>query len=564
MTSAPKVRLLVFFFLMSGLVAGRSLLIAQDQAAVRQYAPNRLVPDFVPDEDVGQAFGDADNWWDISAYVSIVDGDAELIRAGDATRDFAQVPLEAGDTVRTARGRVELLLDDGSVVSLDEYTTLTVDSQQSWRLQGGRVKLAWRGGAFAVDASPTGMAHLRGDGDYWVRLAPNRRGDAEAELAVTSGSAALENALGRTQIRPGTRALTTAVFAPSVPYAFSAPADAFERWATANENDRYGVESANYLPTELRAYGGAFDRDGYWSQHQSYGWVWYPRVSVGWQPYYGGRWSFIANFGYSWVGGARWEWPAYHYGQWDRRGTQWFWVPSRNVQHRRVGYAAPRRSVTTSVAYYSRRTSTRSGPSRGSQTIQRNAGGGRNTGRRDVAQQPRAVPRSGADTRAVRPSPSQTRQSTSQARPQQARHQQARPLPATRQGQSTPPATRRPSSTSRPSPAASSSSRTTPSPTRQAPAPARQRQPSARPATTGSRSSTSRSAPRPAPRSGPTTRPSQPQRSAPSSARTPSRSAPTSGSRTPSAGSRSSGSGRGGQSSRSGTATRRSGRGGGG
>ena len=135
----------------------------------------------------------------------------------------------------------------------------------------------------------------------------------------------------RVPVRAGTRALTTASYAPSVPYAYTTPRDDFERWTESLEADRYGVESVRYLPVELRAYGGDFDRHGSWGRYGSYGWVWYPRVSVGWQPYRTGRWSFVVNFGYSWIGGSRWEWPTHHYGRWERGGSRWFWVPQRPV-----------------------------------------------------------------------------------------------------------------------------------------------------------------------------------------------------------------------------------------
>jgi len=157
-------------------------------------------------------------------------------------------------------------------------------------------------------------------------------------------------------VREGTRALTTAAYAPSTPYAYSSPRDAFERWTEELEGDRYGVESARYLPDELRYYGGVFDRSGSWQHHPSYGYVWYPRVGLDWRPYYGGRWSFVVGFGYSWVGGSRWSWPTHHHGRWDRVGARYFWIPTRPTQHRFVGYSAPRQSYTAPVNYYNRTT----------------------------------------------------------------------------------------------------------------------------------------------------------------------------------------------------------------
>lgn len=340
MSSVRTVRLFLVFAIGSGAAAWQPSLSAQD----RVYNP-------YDSAQYGTA-ADSRDWQDVDAYVSVVDGSARLERAGDSLSDFEQVPLEVGDELRTTRGRVEVLFADGSVIALDEYTDITIDAGARWRLHGGRVKVSWRAGAFDLDASPAGVARLRSGGDYRITLVESRRGERELEVAVTRGSADLENALGRTQVRAGTRALTTAAYAPSVPYAFSAPRDNFERWTESLDADRYGVESSRYLPVELRSYGGEFDRNGYWSHHHSYGWVWYPRVAVGWQPYRSGRWTFVLNFGYSWVGGSRWAWPTHHYGRWDRGGDRWFWVPSRPTQPRRVGFAAPRSSYSAPVSYY--------------------------------------------------------------------------------------------------------------------------------------------------------------------------------------------------------------------
>ena len=44
-------------------------------------------------------------------------------------------------------------------------------------------------------------------------------------------------------------------------------------------------------PSEVRAYASTFDEEGDWRYEESYGQVWYPRVAVGWRPYYYGRWA---------------------------------------------------------------------------------------------------------------------------------------------------------------------------------------------------------------------------------------------------------------------------------
>ena len=351
MTFARTVRLLATFVIVTGISASGLSLFAQSLA---QGSPARQYDPAYDGAPVMPASLDEGDWGDIPAYVSNISGDARLERDGEATSDFEQVPLQIGDQIRTTRGRVEILYDDGSVVALDEYSAVSVDAENTYRLHTGRVKIVTRSGSFGVDAAPAGVARLRNGGDYRVTLSVNRRSEPEVEVAVARGSAELENQLGRTLVRQGTRALTTASFAPSVPYAYVAPNDEFERWTESLEADRYSVTSARYLPTELRAYGGYFDRDGDWARHQTHGWVWYPRVAVGWEPFRSGRWSFVVGFGYNWIGHSRWEWPTYYYGRWDRYGSNWFWVPTRPNYYRHVGYSSPRTSAFTHVNYYSR------------------------------------------------------------------------------------------------------------------------------------------------------------------------------------------------------------------
>ncbi len=519
------------------LAVGTSAPLAQER-----YDPARIgYPSAPVADDWAEPFGD-----DLPVFVSVVDGYAELDRAGRASRDIENVPLLSGDRLRTTRGRVELLFDDGSTVVLDEHTAIVVLSATDVELYAGRLRARWRPrdsrDALTVQTS-AGRMITRGAGDYRVTLAASRTGDAEIEVAVSDGLAELENSQGRTLVRAGTRALTVAAYAPSLPYRFDVPRDDFERWADDVERDRYGYESARYLPTELRYYGGVFDRYGSWRHHTSYGWVWYPRVSVGWRPYDGGRWSFIVGFGYSWVGGSRWSWPTHHYGRWDCVGTTWFWVPARPpVHHRAVGFAVPRPSYNTTVNYYVRPgMAQRPGTAQRPGAAPRPTGGWPSSGAPQGVgpRQDRAIPRAGSAPDAGRPI-------AEPARPD-------RPT-ATRRAPDSWPSADTPVTRTRPAAEPRSNAPDRPAAGRAVPAP---RVPPTPRADTPSRAETRRSSP---PSS--SARPSEPRRSAPAPERAapPQRSAPTARSAPPqSSGSRTPSRAGGGSSSSSGQARRRGG-----
>jgi len=311
---------------------GRSLLSA---ATALTFVTSSLHAQYGVEQapDPGQTFV-ADRDWDdqVPAHLAVVDGRATLEREGRLENAEENLILLAGDRLRTERGRVEVLFADGSVLDVDEDTEIDLMSDVLMRLINGRVRLEIARAAsttdYRVDAAG-GAVLIRTAGEYRI-AAGDRSADPEVDVTVIRGSAELSNDYGRTLVRAGTRAVATARLAPSLPYvANSAAFDAFERWSDDRRRDRLGLESAQYLPTEVRYYAGAFDQYGSWGYEPSYGRVWYPRVSTGWRPYSAGRWSFSAYFGWTWVGGDRWSWPTHHYGRWGSSSGRWYWIPDR-------------------------------------------------------------------------------------------------------------------------------------------------------------------------------------------------------------------------------------------
>ncbi len=268
---------------------------------------------------------------DAPAHISVVDGAAVLERDGRADNAPASMPLLAGDRVRTENGRVEILFADGSTLHLDTNTTVDFQSDEVVRLLDGRVRLniaGTSGVSYRIDA-PGAWVQITQPGEYRVALIAGDRG-AEVELAVLRGSAELVNEDGRTPLRAGERAFAHAGQAPSYAYVFNSAAwDAFDRWSEGRRDQRLAL-SAQYLPDEVRPYAGTFDSYGSWQYQPTYGYVWYPRVSVGWRPYYYGRWASLRPYGWTWIGTDIWSWPTHHYGRWGFSAGVWFWIPGRH------------------------------------------------------------------------------------------------------------------------------------------------------------------------------------------------------------------------------------------
>jgi ferric-dicitrate binding protein FerR (iron transport regulator) len=78
---------------------------------------------------------------DVPAHISVVDGQAELEHDGKIERAEANMLLLAGDRLRTTRGRLEVLFDDGSALHLDENSTVDLLSESLIRLRMGRLRL---------------------------------------------------------------------------------------------------------------------------------------------------------------------------------------------------------------------------------------------------------------------------------------------------------------------------------------------------------------------------------------------------------------------------------------
>ncbi|MGE5357397.1 MAG: DUF6600 domain-containing protein [Bacteroidales bacterium] len=265
--------------------------------------------------------------------ITLVDGSGQLVRQGQAQAAAANMPLIAGDRLITGEGRVAVRFPDGSWLHLDNRTSVDFLSLSLVRLLDGRVifGVAGRGGErpsldYHVDAA-AGSVQIQAAGEYHV--ATYADGSVpEVELAVVTGVATLLNERGNVEVQAGERTWAREGTSPEYAQAFnSARLGDFEQWSEAQEAREVGGASAQYLPTQLTAYASTFDEDGRWMSTPEYGYVWYPRVSAGWRPYYNGYWDYVGPYGWTWIGNDPWCWPTHHYGRWGVSAGVWFWIP---------------------------------------------------------------------------------------------------------------------------------------------------------------------------------------------------------------------------------------------
>jgi hypothetical protein len=102
--------------------------------------------------------------------------------------------------------------------------------------------------------------------------------------------------------------------------------DDFDQWCQDRDRRDDGAKSVRYVSREVVGYQD-LDDYGYWQNVPGYGFVWFPRVSVGWAPYHDGHWAWISPWGWTWIDEAPWGYAPFHYGRWVAVRNTWAWIP---------------------------------------------------------------------------------------------------------------------------------------------------------------------------------------------------------------------------------------------
>lgn len=266
------------------------------------------------------------------ARVSLIQGDVS-VRRGDSGEWVAaapNAPLVVEDRVLSGAGsKAEVQLDYANFLRLGENAEIRLSQLEYGRYQvqlaQGTITMRVLRDSEAETEISTPSIAIRPvkKGAYRISV----RADGTTELAVRSGEVEVFTPQGTERVKSGRTMLARGSAAEAEFQVSEAlPRDEWDEWNERRDRDLERSKSYNYVSTSV--YGAEdLDNHGDWVYDAPYGYVWTPRVAVGWSPYRHGRWAWVDWYGWSWVSYDPWGWAPYHYGRWYNGPRGWCWWP---------------------------------------------------------------------------------------------------------------------------------------------------------------------------------------------------------------------------------------------
>jgi hypothetical protein len=239
---------------------------------------------------------------------------------------FVNLPIVAGERLRTQDGLAEVEFEDNSSLRLTPNTEIEFPAlgRQASGATTSTVKLL--GGSLYMNlgnetVSLTPGSHLR------IDVTP-----PSARLAVFNGSVTLADQTGTLVVGKKKTVSFDTVSGAAPVFAQNEPEARFDKWdkeavdyhkARASAASFAGSPYA-YGVNDLGYYGSFTDLGG------GCGSLWRPYLaSAAWDPYGSGVWGWYPGSGYSWVSPYPWGWTPYHSGSWEYCPSGgWGWRPS--------------------------------------------------------------------------------------------------------------------------------------------------------------------------------------------------------------------------------------------
>jgi hypothetical protein len=272
------------------------------------------------------------------ARISVINGDVSVKRgdSGDLVAAALNAPLVVEDRVFTGSGsRAEVQFDWASMIRLSSNAEIRFAELEYRRyiIQVARGTVTFRVlrdlDADIEISTPSVAVRPVKRGVYRVSV----HDDGTSEITTRSGEAEIFTTRGSERLRAGKTMLARGTTAdPEFRVVAEVDRDEWDRWNELRDRDLERSRSYEYLSHDI--YGAEdLDDHGRWVSVPSYGYVWTPRVAVGWAPYRYGRWSWIDWYGWSWVSHDPWGWAPYHYGRWFYSAPYgWCWYPGQRYR----------------------------------------------------------------------------------------------------------------------------------------------------------------------------------------------------------------------------------------
>jgi hypothetical protein len=277
--------------------------------------------------------GDAEEQGRGVARISVLNGDVSVLRgdSGDTVAAAINAPLVVQDRVLSGAGsRAEIQLDYANFLRVGEMSEVRFSELENnrYQVQVARGTVTFRvlrdSRAEVEVSTPNISVRPLRKGTYRVTV----NDDGTTEVTVRSGEADIFTPHGSELLKGGRTMVARGNAAdPEFQILSAIRQDSWDRWNEQRDQDLSRASSYDYVSRDI--YGAEdLDNNGSWVQADNYGWVWAPRVAVGWAPYRDGRWVWVDYYGWTWVSYDPWGWAPYHYGRWfnsPRYG--WCWWP---------------------------------------------------------------------------------------------------------------------------------------------------------------------------------------------------------------------------------------------
>jgi len=310
-SSPLKSKLLFYCALLSILVLGSSLAIAQDQ-------------DDPPPE---------------AGRLSAMNGNVSVQPAGaeDWGQAYTNLPLGPGDRIYTDQGsRAEIQIGQTYVrIGPNTYVTLVDATNEAITIGLGAGSLdvhafgLWPNQQLQVQ-TPSGTATIYQPTEFRADVYPDQQSAVFTPFAGSLDAAGADDVGATVQAGQSFELAGTDPVYPQ--WLEPAGADDLDQWSRMRDNRVMRAASYQYMSRGMPG-GYELDAAGDWQGGTEYGNIWFPRVEAGWAPYRNGHWINRQPWGWVWVEDEPWGYAPFHYGRWVNYRGRWGWIPGPREEH---------------------------------------------------------------------------------------------------------------------------------------------------------------------------------------------------------------------------------------